>query len=171
MNRDSSVGIETRYWLDGPGNEYRCGRDFPHPSRPALGSTQPPLHWVPGLFPGIKRPGRGVNHPPQSSAEVKEREELHHYSPSGPSWPVLGRSSIISPNCMSVGFPKRRHVLILSAAKCSEIFLRNLYQNGRNFLFLSVPCGTCTVLILQHQICVVIRLISITVIDMKYRST
>jgi len=27
-------------------------------------------------FPGVKRTGRGVDHPPQSSAEVKERVEL-----------------------------------------------------------------------------------------------
>ena len=43
-----------------------------------------------GSFPGIKRPGRGVDHPPQSSAKGKERIELHIYSPSEPSWPVLG---------------------------------------------------------------------------------
>jgi len=43
-----------------------------------------------GSFPGVKRPGRGVDHPPQSSAEVKERVELYLYSTSGPSWPVLG---------------------------------------------------------------------------------
>jgi hypothetical protein len=39
---------------------------------------------------GVKRPGRGVDHPPPSSAEVKERVELNLYSPSGSSWPVLG---------------------------------------------------------------------------------
>jgi hypothetical protein len=27
-------------------------------------------------FPGVKRPGRDLNHPPSSSAEVKERVEL-----------------------------------------------------------------------------------------------
>ena len=41
-------------------------------------------------FPEIKRPGRGVDHPPLSSAEVKEIVKLYIYSPSGPPWPVLG---------------------------------------------------------------------------------
>jgi hypothetical protein len=34
---------------------------------------------------------RGVEHPTPFSAEVKEREGLYPYSPSGSSWPVLGR--------------------------------------------------------------------------------
>ena len=46
--RDSSVGIATRYGLDGLGIESWWGRDFPHPSRPDLGPTQPPVQWVPG---------------------------------------------------------------------------------------------------------------------------
>jgi len=37
-----------------------------------------------GSFPGVKQPGRGVDHPPPSSAEVKERVKLYLYSPSGP---------------------------------------------------------------------------------------
>jgi hypothetical protein len=41
-------------------------------------------------FPGVMRPGRGVDHPPPFSAELKERVKLYLYSPSGPSWPVLG---------------------------------------------------------------------------------
>jgi hypothetical protein len=43
-----------------------------------------------GSFPGVKRQRSGVDHPPLSSAEVKERVQLYLYSPSGPSWPVLG---------------------------------------------------------------------------------
>jgi len=58
VGRDSSVGIATRYELDGPFIESRCGRDFPHPSRPALGPNQPPIQWVPGRSRG--QSGQGV---------------------------------------------------------------------------------------------------------------
>ena len=51
---DSVVGIATRYGLNSPGIESRCGRDFPHSSRPALRPTKPPIQWVPGLFSGGK---------------------------------------------------------------------------------------------------------------------
>jgi hypothetical protein len=49
MDRASSVGIATRYGLDGSRIQSRWGRDIPHPSSPALGPTQPPIQWVPGL--------------------------------------------------------------------------------------------------------------------------
>jgi len=42
-----------------------------------------------GSFPGVKPPKCGVDHPPTSSAEVKEREDLYFYSLCEPSWPVL----------------------------------------------------------------------------------
>jgi hypothetical protein len=52
VSLDSSVGIATRNGLDGLGIESRWRRDFPHPSRPTLGSTQPPIQSVPGTFRG-----------------------------------------------------------------------------------------------------------------------
>jgi hypothetical protein len=42
-------------------------------SRPALGSIQLPIQWVPGaISPGVKRPGREADHSPPASAEVKK---------------------------------------------------------------------------------------------------
>ena len=43
VGRGSSVGIATRYRLDGPGIESQFGRDFPSLSWAALGPTQPPV--------------------------------------------------------------------------------------------------------------------------------
>jgi len=43
-----------------------------------------------GFFPGVKLAVSGFDHPPPSSAEVKEKVELYLYAPSGLSWPVLG---------------------------------------------------------------------------------
>ena len=45
-----------------------------------------------GSFAGVKQQGSGVDHPPLSSAEVERKVELYFYTPSGPSWPVLGRT-------------------------------------------------------------------------------
>ena len=75
---DNVVRIATRYGLHSPGIESWWGLDFLHPSRLAhpVGTRS---------FPGVRRPGRGVDHPPQYSAEVKERVELYLYSTSGPS--------------------------------------------------------------------------------------
>jgi hypothetical protein len=52
MGRDSSVGIATGYRLDSPGIESWWGRDYSHTSRPALGPTQPPAQWLPGVSRG-----------------------------------------------------------------------------------------------------------------------
>ena len=39
---------------------------------------------------GVKQLGRGLNYPPPSSTEVKERVEIFLYFFLEPSWPVLG---------------------------------------------------------------------------------
>jgi len=56
----SSVGIATDYGLGGPGSS-PGGDEIFRPSRPALGLTQPPVKWVPGLSRGKERPGRDAD--------------------------------------------------------------------------------------------------------------
>ena len=50
-----------------------------------------PAHYTMGadLFPGLKRPGRGVDHTPPSSGEVKETVELYLYIPALPSCQII----------------------------------------------------------------------------------
>ena len=57
MGRDSTVGIATRYGLDGPVIECRWGRDFPHPSRPALEAYTASCTMGTGSLPGGKAAG------------------------------------------------------------------------------------------------------------------
>jgi len=52
------------------------GGEFSFPFQTDSGPIQPRIKWVPNLFPGDKGPGRGINHPPPSSAKDKERVEL-----------------------------------------------------------------------------------------------
>jgi hypothetical protein len=90
VDRDRPVGIATLYWLSGPGTESRWEARFSASVQTGPGAHPASCTMGTGSFPGVKRPGRGVDHPPPSSAEVKERVELYVYSPSGPRRPVLG---------------------------------------------------------------------------------
>ena len=94
-SRDGSVGIVTRYGLEGPGIESRWRRDFPHLSRPAPRPTQPPVQWVPGLSRG--KGGRGVvltTHPHLACRGSRKRVELYLYSP----WEVFKACNRVGPS-------------------------------------------------------------------------
>ena len=84
MCRDISVGIASRYGLDGPGIESRWGARFSAPVQTGPGALPASYTMGTGSFPRINWPGRGVDHPPPFSSEVKERVKLYLYSTSGP---------------------------------------------------------------------------------------
>ena len=83
MDRDGAVGITTRYGLDDPGIESRWGARFSAPVQTSPGAH--PASYTMGnwSFLGVKRPGRDVDHPPPSSAEVEGRVELYSFPTVG----------------------------------------------------------------------------------------
>jgi hypothetical protein len=96
VGRDSSVGIVSRYGMDGPGIEWRWGASYSARVETGPGGCPASCTRGTGSFRGgVKRPGRGVDHPPLSIAEVKEKVELYLYSSSGPSWPDQGEFTFI----------------------------------------------------------------------------
>jgi len=102
VGRDNTVGT-TRHGLNVPGIESRWGqvRPWGHPTSCIMGI---------GPFPGVKRPGGGIDHPYPSSADVKDRVALYLYSPSCPSWPILlWTVYMVSPSSLSTW--KRRGYL------------------------------------------------------------
>ena len=80
----------TRYGLDGPGIESRWVARYSAPVQTGPGAHPASYTVGTGSFLGVKRLGRGVDHPPISSAEVEGGVELYIYYPSGPSLPVIG---------------------------------------------------------------------------------
>ena len=72
VGRCSSVGIETHYGLDGPGIETRWGTRYSAPVQ--TGPRAHPASYTTGTgsFLGVKRPGRGVDHPPPVTPRLKK---------------------------------------------------------------------------------------------------
>ena len=60
--RDSSVCTATRYGLDGPGIETRLGARFSATVQTGPGAHPASYTMGTGFFPGVKRPGRDVDH-------------------------------------------------------------------------------------------------------------
>jgi hypothetical protein len=71
MDRDSAVGIATHYGLEGAEIECRWRSRFSAHVQTGPGAHPASCTVGTGSSMGIKRPGRGVDHPSPPSAEVK----------------------------------------------------------------------------------------------------
>jgi hypothetical protein len=72
------------------GSRIPVGARFSAPVQACPGTHPASYTMGTGSFPGVKRQGCGVYHPHLCSAKFKGRVEVYLYSPSGPTWPVLG---------------------------------------------------------------------------------
>ena len=87
VGRDSAVGIYTRYGLDSPRIESRWGRA---PVQTRTGVHPASYTMDTGLFPVVKRPGRGVDHPLHPAPRLKKCRAI----PLLPPWPFVACSKV-----------------------------------------------------------------------------
>jgi hypothetical protein len=86
--RDNVIDwIRPRWFADWIVLWTRFSAPWDHPASYTIGT---------GSFPGENRLGRGVDHTPPSSAEVKERVQLYLYSSCVPSWQAIRRNLPVS---------------------------------------------------------------------------
>ena len=137
--QDSSVGIATRYGLDGPGIESRWGGErFSAPVHTGPGAHPASYAVGTGSFAGVKRPGRDIDHPPLSRAEVEGRVELYICSPSGP---VLGWTLPLPFNFMK---------LVALIPCCTEWFVAHMKQSWAPHAFVFVSLVTVFIMLYSH---------------------
>ena len=91
VGRDSSVTIATTLRDGRSGGRISVVARFSAPVQNGPRSTQHPSQWAPVLFRGLKRTGRGVDHPPHLAPRLKKVRAIPLLPPSGPSWLFLGR--------------------------------------------------------------------------------
>jgi len=139
LGRDSSVGIATRYGLNGPGIESRWGEEI-FRTRPDRSWGQPSLMYNGyRVFPGGKEAWGDVNRPPPSSATIEERVPLYLYTPSGPSCPVPGltfknRASYIQDGRTAT--LQMLHFIYFSSTNISTEY----FKHAAHFPFFSSKC-------------------------------
>ena len=73
MGRNSSVGIATRYGLDGPGFRIPVVARFSSHFLTGPGTHPASYKMGIGYFPGAKRPERGVDRPPHLVTRLNKK--------------------------------------------------------------------------------------------------
>jgi hypothetical protein len=117
----SVVGIATGYGLDGPGIEFRLGRDFPHLSRPALWAHPASCTMVTEFFAGVKS-GRGVTLTPHPLVVPLVMKEYSYTST-----PLMGRTACTELQCMYKG---ELYLFTLLSKVVSRMFIPTLLLGG-----------------------------------------
>jgi hypothetical protein len=73
---DNVVGTGTRYELDGPGIESRWEARFSSDAQTGRGAHTASYTLGTGSSPGVKRPGRGIDHSPPLAPSLKKSRSI-----------------------------------------------------------------------------------------------
>jgi len=84
-----AVGIATFYGVGRSGDRIPVGARSSASVQTSPGAHPASCTMGTGYFPGVNGSERGAEHAPPPSTEVKERIQLHIFSPSVPSWHFL----------------------------------------------------------------------------------
>jgi len=84
VGRDNVVGALS---VGRSGDRIPVEARFSAPVQTGPGTHPPSYKMGTGSFPGVKRPGRRVDHSTHLAPRLKKE---WNYFPCGPSWPVLG---------------------------------------------------------------------------------
>ena len=91
-----TLSLFSRYsdslWAGRSGDRIPVGARFSAPVQTGRGAHPASCTMGTGSFQGVNRPGPGADHPPPSNCRGHEGVGLYLYSPSGPQWPVTGRT-------------------------------------------------------------------------------
>jgi hypothetical protein len=83
LGRDSSVGVVTRYGLDGPRIESRWAARFSAPVQTGPGAHPACYTLSTGSFPAVKRPEHGGDHSPHLATRLKKAYSYTSTPPLG----------------------------------------------------------------------------------------
>jgi hypothetical protein len=86
----SSVGIVTDYGLDDPGLESSWGARFFAQVQTGPGAHPASCTMDTGSFPGVKRSGRGADHPLLLALRMRMSRTIPLLPPLDSWWPVIG---------------------------------------------------------------------------------
>jgi hypothetical protein len=126
-----------------------------NPGRGEIFCTRPDRSWGPPsllynryrvLFPEVKWPRHGDDHPPPSTVEVKERAELCIYSPCGSLWTLLGWTISLLSTIVITVLQQRMETYPCVRSSCQSFGQAVLL--GRDALRLAYPteCTDCGIL-------------------------
>ena len=153
---------DTWFIVDGP--ESNPGRGAIFFARVYTGRRDRPAFYTmnTGSFLRVKRPGPAFNHPPTSSAEVKERVELYLYSACVSSWLVYrstftftfyfnGKGPDISLRKSSCLFQSLLKIAPQQSAKTESMWRVLIWEVQPNVCINSTPAAVFKLLPLPHK--------------------